>query len=462
MCGIFAVTECAAAADVVRAGLLALQHRGQESSGIVSSDGEKIHAKAGMGLVSDVFPGPAAALLPGRAAAGHVRYSTAGESLLKNAQPLMFGGRHGALAIAHNGNFTNAAVLRRDLEARGAIFQSSTDSEVAVHLMARRGPPLERAFIGSLRRIEGAYSLIVFTPGRVLAARDPLGFRPLVLGRLGRGFVLASETAALDAVKASFVREVEPGEVLILEKGRVRSLRPFTAKKALARCVFEHVYFARPDSQVFGRNVQAARREMGRQLAREMEGVRTDIVVPVPDSGVSAALGFSDVSGVPFEMALVRNHYVTRTFIKPTQAQRESSAAMKLFPVAEALRGRRVVLVDDSIVRGTTSRLIVRRVREAGAREIHMAIASPPIVSPCHYGINTPRAKELIAAGRGVEAVRKFLEADSLRYLSLEGLLKAAGGPAGEGGFCSGCFTGRYPAPVPAGEKSEPRGPARK
>ena len=450
MCGIFAVTDCAEAADVVRAGLLALQHRGQESSGIVSSDGERLHAKAGMGLVADVFPGPAAAILPGRAAAGHVRYSTAGESLLKNAQPLMFGGRHGALAIAHNGNFTNAAALRRELEAKGAIFQSSTDSEVAVHLMARRGPPLEKALIESLRRIEGAYSLIIFTPGKIIAARDPLGFRPLVLGRLGKSFVVASETAALDAVKASFVREIEPGEVLILEKGRLRSLKPFAAKKIPARCVFEHVYFARPDSQVFGRNVQAARREMGRQLAREMAGISADIVVPVPDSGVSAALGFSDVSGIPFEMALVRNHYVSRTFIKPTQALREASAAMKLFPVAEALRGRRVVLVDDSIVRGTTSRLIVRRVRDAGAREIHLAVASPPIVSPCHYGINTPRAKELIAAGRKTEAVRKFLEADSLHYLSLDGLLKAAAGPGGDGsGFCSGCFTGRYPAPVP-------------
>jgi len=450
MCGIFAVTDCAEAADVVRAGLLALQHRGQESSGIVSSDGARLHAKAGMSLVADVFPGPASSILPGRAAAGHVRYSTAGESLLKNAQPLMFGGRHGALAIAHNGNFTNAASLRRELEAKGAIFQSSTDSEVAVHLMARRGPPLEKALIESLRRIEGAYSLIIFTPGKIIAARDPLGFRPLVLGRLGKSFVVASETAALDAVKASYVREIEPGEVLILEKGRLRSLRPFAAKKIPARCVFEHVYFARPDSQVFGRNVQAARREMGRQLAREMAGISADIVVPVPDSGVSAALGFSDVSGIPFEMALVRNHYVSRTFIKPTQALREASAAMKLFPVAEALRGRRVVLVDDSIVRGTTSRLIVRRVRDAGAREIHLAVASPPIVSPCHYGINTPRAKELIAAGRKTEAVRKFLEADSLHYLSLDGLLKAAAGPGGDGsGFCSGCFTGRYPAPVP-------------
>ena len=457
MCGIFAVSEHSDAAELTKLGLFALQHRGQESAGIVTTQKGELAAAVGMGLVSEVFSEKQLASLVGKTAIGHVRYATTGASHLKNAQPLLFKTMHGPVAIAHNGNLTNALEIKAKLEKRGAIFQSSTDSEVIVHLLARATGPIEDALIESLRQLEGAYSLLVLTPNALIGARDPYGFRPLILGRLGKGYLLASETSALNLAKAEVVREIEPGEIVVIEGTKIKSLKPFKAPPHPARCVFEQVYFARPDSSIFGRNVQAARRDLGRALAREMEGLKADIVVPVPDSGVSAALGFSDVSKIPFEMGLVRSHYVSRTFIKPTQELRELAAELKLAPVPETLKGKRVILIDDSIVRGTTSKKITKSLRQAGAREIHMAISSPPIVSPCYYGIDTPRAAELIANRHSVEEIRKFLEVDSLHYLSLEGMLKAAAGANGDaGGYCTACFTKVYPTPIPDYQAAEP------
>lgn len=457
MCGIFAISDHLQAAELAQMGLFALQHRGQESAGIVTANKGELLAHAGMGLVSEVFSRSVLESLPGRVAIGHVRYSTTGASHLKNAQPLVFKNIHGPVAIAHNGNLTNALEIKERLEKRGAIFQSTTDSEVIVHLIARNPGPLEDAVIESLRQVEGAYSLLFLTPTQMIAARDPYGFRPLVLGQLGKVWVLASETSALRLVHADVVREVEPGEILVIEGSRMKSLKPFKAPPRPARCVFEQVYFARPDSSIFGRNVQAARRDLGRQLAREMAGLQADIVVPVPDSGVSAALGFSDVSKIPFEMGLVRSHYVSRTFIKPTQELRDLAAELKLAPVPETLRGKRVILIDDSIVRGTTSKKITKSLRAAGTREIHMAISSPPIVSPCYYGIDTPRAGELIANRQSVAEIAKFLEVDSLYYLSLEGMLKAAAGQDGDPqGYCTACFSRIYPTPIPDYQAPDP------
>jgi len=454
MCGIFAISDHPDAAELTKLGLFALQHRGQESAGVVTAHKSELLAKVGMGLVSEVLD---KGMPEGRTAIGHVRYATTGASHLKNAQPLLFKTMHGPVAIAHNGNLTNALEIKAKLERRGAIFQSSTDSEVIVHLLARANGPLEDALIESLRQVEGAYSLLLLTPEVLIGARDPYGFRPLILGKLGKGYVLASETSALHLVKAEVVREIEPGEIVIIDGAKLKSLKPFKPVAKPARCVFEQVYFARPDSTIFQRNVQAARRDLGRALAREMEGVKADIVVPVPDSGVSAALGFSDVSRIPFEMGLVRSHYVSRTFIKPTQELRELAAELKLAPVPETLKGKRVILIDDSIVRGTTSKKITKSLRAAGAREIHMAISSPPIVSPCYYGIDTPRAAELIANRNSVEEIRRFLEVDSLHYLSLEGMLKAAAGENGDAqGYCTACFTKVYPTPIPDYQTSEP------
>ncbi len=454
MCGIFAVCDHPDAASLTNLGLFALQHRGQESAGIVTAYKGELLAHTGMGLVSEVFDRKRLEPLIGRCAIGHVRYSTTGASHLKNAQPLVFKAIHGALAIAHNGNLTNAMETKARLEKRGAIFQSSTDSEVIVHLLARAAGPIEDAVIESLRQVEGAYSLLFLTPEKMIAARDPYGFRPLILGRLGKAHVLASETSALNLIKAEVVREIEPGEVVVVEGGRLKSLKPFKPAARPARCVFEQVYFARPDSTIFGRNVQAVRRELGRALAREMAGVSADIVVPVPDSGVAAALGFSDVSRIPFEMGLVRSHYVSRTFIKPTQELRELAASLKLAPVPETLRGKRIVLIDDSIVRGTTSQRVVRSLRACGVREIVFGITSPPIVSPCYYGIDTPRASELIANRHSLEDIRRFLDVDKLHYLSLDGMLQAAGG--GPDGYCAACFTRVYPTPIPDYQAPEP------
>ena len=449
MCGIFAVSGRPDAAELSQLGLFALQHRGQESAGIVTvAKDQTFNIHIGMGLVSEVFAHGETAKLEGRTSIGHVRYATTGASHLKNAQPLVYKTAHGPIAIAHNGNLTNALQLKAKLETRGAIFQSSTDSEVIVHLVARQEGPIEDALIASLRQVEGAYSLLLLTPEKLIAVRDPYGFRPLVLGRIADAYVFASETTALNLIGAELVRELEPGEMAIVEGPKLKTLKPFPPVPQPARCVFEHVYFARPDSTIFGRGVQAARRELGRALAREMEGVKADIVVPVPDSGIPAALGFSDVSGIPFEIGLMRSHYVSRTFIKPTQELRDKAAMLKLAPVPETLRGKRIVLVDDSIVRGTTSRRICRLLRQAGTREIHMAISSPPIVSPCYYGIDTPRGSELIANQQSTEEIRKFLGVDSLHYLSLPGMLRAAG-KGDETGWCTACFTRRYPTPIP-------------
>ena len=448
MCGIFAVAGRPDAAELTQLGLFALQHRGQESAGIVAAGKDRtFHARIGMGLVSEVFPGGEAASLEGRTAIGHVRYATTGASHLVNAQPLVYKTVHGPIAVAHNGNLTNALALRAKLESRGAIFQSSTDSEVVVHLLARQDGPIEDALIASLRQVEGAYSLLLLTPEKMIAVRDPYGFRPLIMGRLGATHVFSSETSGLNLIGAETVRELEPGEMAIVEGGKLKTLKPFAPVSAPARCVFELVYFARPDSTIFGRGVQAARRDLGRALALEMSGVKADVVVPVPDSGVSAALGFSEVSGIPFEMGLVRSHYVSRTFIKPTQELREHAAKLKLAPVPEALRGKRVLLIDDSIVRGTTSKKICKSLREAGAKEIHMGVTSPPIVSPCYYGIDTPHASELIANVHPADEVRRFLGVDTLHHLSLQGMLRAAG-KGDESGWCAACFTRRYPTPI--------------
>lgn len=452
MCGIVGVSKHRDAAQLAYLGLFSLQHRGQEAAGIVSSDGARLHGRTALGLVAEAFPEESFKALPGDAAVAHVRYATSGDSGLRNAQPLLFDTGHGPVAVAHNGTLTNALTLRRRLEGQGAIFRTSTDSEVVVHLIARHPGPIEKAVIESLKSLEGAYSFLFLTAGKTIAARDPMGFRPLCVGKLGRAHVFASETTALNQMGARFLREVEPGEVVVADGGSLRSYRPFPPAQRSAFCVFEQVYFARPDSTVFGRSTQASRRALGRELAREMssflfpesrEKPQADVVVPVPDSGVPAALGFASESGLDLEMGFVRHHYIGRTFIQPAQVLRDNAVMLKLAPIREVLRGKRVVLIDDSIVRGTTSRRICRLLRRVGVKEIHMAISSPPIISPCYYGIDTPSRRELIAANHSVDGVRRFLGVDSLHYLSVEGLLRAVEGRPKE--FCTACFTGRYP-----------------
>jgi amidophosphoribosyltransferase len=404
-----------------------------------------------MGWVADVFSPERLRRLPGHRAIGHVRYSTAGSSNLRNAQPITANTARGPIAIAHNGNLTNADALRKEMEAEGAIFQSNSDTEVILHLLARApAGPLEEQLPWALSRVTGAYSLLILTPGALYAVRDPYGFRPLTLGRLGDAWVVASETCALDLMEAATERDVEPGEVVVLSDAGVRAIRASPAGERLA-CVFEYVYFARPDSVLWGKNVHTVRKAMGRQLAREYP-VEADIVIPVPDSGTSAALGYSEEAGTPYEMGLIRNHYVGRTFIEPKQGIRHFGVKVKLNPMPEMLEGRRVVVVDDSIVRGTTSRKIVRMIRGAGARAVHVRISSPPIQWPCYYGIDTPTRKELIGSSHSVEEIRRYLGADSLGYLSLDGMLKATG--ADPAHFCHACFTGNYrvgiePEPTP-------------
>jgi amidophosphoribosyltransferase len=443
-CGIFAIAGHPEAARLTYLGLYALQHRGQESAGIASSDGKKLYLQKEMGHVVEAFDESRLERLPGDMAIGHVRYSTSGESAVANAQPILVDGWRGPIALAHNGNLVNAGALRRELERDGAIFSSTSDSEVILHLLcrSRRRSPLE-AFAEVLNLIQGAFSLVVLTPSCLLIARDPHGFRPLCLGRVGDCYVLASETCALDLIDADYVRDVEPGEILVVEGDSLEShfLLP---KKQQAHCVFEHIYFSRPDSLVFGRNVNLSRRLLGKYLAIE-HPADADVVVPVPDSGVTAALGYAQQSGLPFEFGLIRNHYVGRTFIEPKQSIRNFGVKVKLNPVCEILRDKRIVLVDDSIVRGTTSRKIVHIIRAAGAKEIHVRITSPPMVAPCYYGIDTPTKRELIASFKSVEEIEKFIGADTLRYLSLESLLKSVGG--GES-YCSACFTERYPTEV--------------
>ena len=445
-CGLFGVFGHPEAAHLAYMGLYALQHRGQESAGIAAGDGESLRLEKGMGLVNDVFTESRLQLLPGDRAIGHVRYSTSGETVASNAQPYLIDCHRGPIAVGHNGNLVNAAILRQELEAAGSIFQSTSDTEVILHLYARNHRErLEDAIAASLYKVMGAFSLVFLTREALVAARDPWGFRPLVLGRLEGATIVASETCALDLIGAEYLRDIEPGELLVADADGVRFFKPFPPEPS-AHCVFEHVYFARPDSLVFERNVLESRLALGRQLAIESPAA-ADVVCPIPDSGMGAALGFSRQSGLPFEWGLIRNHYVGRTFIQPRQGERSLGVRIKLNPVRQVIEGRRVVLIDDSIVRGTTSRKIVRMVREAGAREVHMRISSPPTISPCYYGIDTPLKSELIASSHSVEEIRRFIEADSLAYLSHEGLLKAVGEDE-DRRHCTACFTGRYPVAV--------------
>jgi amidophosphoribosyltransferase len=450
-CGLFGIWNHPEAANVTYLGLYALQHRGQESAGIAATDGHNFHVEKAMGWVADVFHPERLRRLPGHRAMGHVRYSTAGSSSLRNAQPITATTARGPIAIAHNGNLTNADALRREMEADGAIFQSNSDTEVILHLLARApGGPLEEQLPFVLGKVKGAYSVLILTPDALYAVRDPAGFRPLTLGRLNNAWIVASETCALDLMEARPERDVEPGELVVINDAGLTSIRAFPASERL-QCVFEYVYFARPDSVLWGRNVHTARKELGRQLARE-HPAEADIVIPVPDSGTSAALGYSEESGTPFELGLIRNHYVGRTFIEPKQGIRHFGVKVKLNPMREMLEGRRVVVVDDSIVRGTTSRKIVKMIRGAGAKAVHVRISSPPIQWPCYYGIDTPTRKELIGSSHSVEEICRYLGADSLGYLSLDGMLKATGSDPAH--FCHACFTGAYrvgiePEPTP-------------
>ncbi|HUO52627.1 MAG TPA: amidophosphoribosyltransferase [Gemmatimonadaceae bacterium] len=450
MCGIFGVRGVPDASAIAHLGLYSLQHRGQESAGIVAVDADG-HASAlrRMGLVSDGFTAERLAALRGAMAIGHTRYSTAGSSTLENAQPILSRVRGGYIALAHNGNLPNATELRRELEDSGSIFSSTMDSEVLVHRMARsRSAKPEERLADALRGVEGAYSLVIATDDALLAARDPRGWRPLAMGTLNGATVFASETCALDIVGAVYVRDVEPGEIVVVDGGGTRSMH-FAPRMPERRCVFEYVYFARPDSRIFGGgSVDRARRALGRQLGRECPAPGADLVFGVPDSSNAAALGYAEETGLPLELALIRNHYVGRTFIQPSQEGRDSKVKIKYNPVREVLQGRKVVMVDDSIVRGTTTRGLVSLVRAAGAREVHMRIASPPVTGPCFYGIDTPSKRELIAANHTVDEIAKHLGVDSLGYLSLDGMLGAV--PDGPEGFCHACFSGDYPTPPPS------------
>ena len=447
MCGIFGVHGHSDAVRLTQLGLYSLQHRGQESAGVVSIN-EQGDARAvrSMGTMSDSMSAELERV-PGVTAIGHTRYSTAGSSTIENAQPVLARTRGGFVALAHNGNLTNAAELRMDLEQRGSIFASTMDSEVIVHRLARSNAdrPEER-LAEALCEVEGAYSLVVTMGETLLAARDPRGWRPLVLGLLGDAPVFASETCALDIVGAAYEREVQPGEIIAVDADGMRSSFPLP-RRELKRCVFEYVYFARPDSRVFGGSVDRARRALGKRLARECPAPGAELVFSVPDSSNSAALGFAEESGLPYELALIRNHYVGRTFIQPTQAGRDAKVKVKYNPVREVLEGKKVVMVDDSIVRGTTTRGLVAMVRAAGAREVHMRVSSPPVTGPCYYGIDTPSREELIAARLTPDEIARDLGVDSLGYLSLEGMLAAV--PGGPHGFCHACFSGDYPTAPP-------------
>jgi amidophosphoribosyltransferase len=445
-CGVFGVHRHPEAAKITYLGLYALQHRGQESAGIVASNGREHYVHRSMGLVADVFNEKTLEKLPGRHAIGHVRYSTAGESQLRNAQPFCATTDGGAVAIAHNGNLVNAIAIRRELEGRGAIFSTTADSEVIVQLLARsRERSLEERLIDALSRVKGAFSLVMMTPDAMIAARDPHGFRPLSLGRLDGAWIAASETCALDLIGATHERDLDPGEVVVIRRGRLRTLRPFKQVASEHFCIFEYIYFARPDSNLNGGNVYAYRKELGRVLARE-HAVAADLVVPVLDSGNSAALGYSEESGIPYEQAIIRNHYVRRTFIEPAQSIRHFGVKVKHNAIQGMLHGKRVVLVDDSIVRGTTLMKLVAMLRGAGAREVHLRISSPPTIGPCYYGVDTPTREELIAHQHTPEQIREIIGAESLGYLSLEGLRRASA--ALKHGFCDACFSDEYPVAI--------------
>jgi amidophosphoribosyltransferase len=449
-CGVVAIYAHPEAEKLAYLGLHALQHRGQESAGIVSSDGMNLRLHRSMGLVADIFGEEVLAKLRGTLAIGHTRYSTTGDSALLNAQPILVQSNKGSIAVAHNGNLVNAQEIRSRLEAQGSIFQTTSDTEVIVHLIAlSREHTLPEAMADALRRVEGAFSLVMVSTDRVFAARDPRGFRPLAMGRIPAQeglkqdtIVFASETCAFDLIGATYEREVKPGELVIVGPEGITS-RFYSPTGPQSSCIFEHVYFSRPDSSVFGRSVQVSRENLGRQLAQEAP-VYADVVVPVPDSGVTAAVGYAAESGIPFRFGLIRNHYVGRTFIEPTQSVRDFGVKLKLNPVRSLLEGKRVVLIDDSIVRGTTSKKIVRMVRNAGAKEVHMRISCPPTISPCFYGVDTPSKRQLIAANKSIEEIREYIGADSLAYLSLEGL-KAACGEGEKTTYCTACYTGKYP-----------------
>jgi len=441
-CGVFGVFGHEEASKLTYLGLYALQHRGQESAGIVSSDGTELHLHRAMGEVEEIFTPAVLSELPGNLAIGHTRYSTAGDKALLNAQPIMIDCNKGKVALGHNGNLTNAAEWRRKLEHRGSIFQTNSDTEVIVHLLARsQARNLSGALGDALNQVEGAYSLLVLTTDELIAVRDPRGFRPLNLGKLGDAWLVASETCAFDLLNAQYVREIEPGEMVRISRSGIESIH-FAPEKPLQQCIFEHVYFARPDSIIFGRSVNESREALGRKLAKE-HPANADIVVPVPDSGVPAAVGYALESGIPFRMGLIRNHYIGRTFIEPSQAIRNFGVKLKLNPIRSLIEGQRVVLVDDSIVRGTTSRKIVRMVRESGAKEVHMRISCPPTISPCYYGVDTPTREELIASSSTPEEICKFIGADSLGYISLAGLKHAVSDTKGR--YCTSCYTGVYP-----------------
>jgi amidophosphoribosyltransferase len=442
-CGVFGVYGHPNAAELTYYGLYALQHRGQESAGIVTTNGNQFYEHKGMGLVSQVFKGDILHNMVGSAAVGHTRYSTTGSSHLRNAQPLTGDSARGRIAIAHNGNLTNAGKLRDELEAKGAIFQTTVDSEIILHLMAQ--PCLNGygdSLVQAIRRIEGAYSLVIMTEREIIGVRDPHGFRPLCIGRIGDGWVLASETCALDLIHAKFVREVEPGEIVAINEDGLNSLQAFPDQERRAFCIFEYVYFARPDSTIADRSVYKVRVEMGKELAREFP-IDADIVVPVPDSGNCAALGYSLESGIPFEMAFVRNHYVGRSFLQPSQLIRDFDVRVKLNLIGELVKDKRVIVVDDSIVRGTTCKARVNNLKEAGAKEVHVLVSCPPHMHPCVYGIDFPDRSKLMAANHSLEEIRKYLNADSVHYLSQTGLVKATGLPANS--FCMACYDGKYP-----------------
>jgi amidophosphoribosyltransferase len=442
-CGVFGIYGHPNAAELAYYGLYALQHRGQESAGIVTSDGRQFRKHVGMGLVSQVFTGEILHNLVGHMAVGHTRYSTTGSSYLENAQPLTVDCARGQIAIAHNGNLTNAAQLRDEFEAKGQIFTTSVDSEIILHLMAQ--PKLngaDNSLVQTMRRVEGAYSLVIMTEKALIGVRDPQGFRPLCIGKIDDAWVLASETCALDLIHAKFVRDVEPGEIVVIDEDGLNSVQAFPEQERRAFCIFEYVYFARPDSTIANRNVYRVRVEMGRQLARE-HPVEADVVIPVPDSGNCAALGFSLESGIPFEMAFVRNHYVGRSFLQPSQLIRDFDVRVKLNLITELVKGKRVVVVDDSIVRGTTCKARVNTLKEAGAKEVHVRVSCPPHMHPCVYGIDFPDRSKLMAANYSLENIRKYLNADSLFYLTQEGMVKATGLP--KEAFCMACYDGQYP-----------------
>ena len=449
-CGVFGVFGHPNAAELTYYGLYALQHRGQESAGIVSSDGRQFRAHKGMGLVSQIFNGEILHNLVGSMAIGHTRYSTTGSSHLRNAQPLTGDCVRGQIAVAHNGNLTNAAQLRDELEAKGSMFQTTVDSEIILNLMAQ--PTLngyDNYLVQAVHRLEGAYSVVMMTEQELVGVRDPFGFRPLCIGRIGEAWVLASETCALDLIHAKFVRDVEPGEIVVFDKETTkhsgpRSIQAFPLQERRAFCIFEYVYFARPDSTIANRSVYKVRVELGRQLARE-NPVEADIVVPVPDSGNCAALGYSLESGIPYEMAFIRNHYVGRSFLQPTQLIRDFNVRVKLNLIRELVRGKRVIIVDDSIVRGTTCKARVNNLKEAGAKEVHVRVSCPPHKNPCVYGIDFPDRNKLMAANYSLDEIRKYLNADSLAYLSHKGMVKATGLPANS--FCMACYDGEYPVP---------------